>query len=145
MKFTSPRTTAPNHSDERSPISTSPITTALSTAKVESWSFGALPPNGRIVAMSGSPRSGADASPRSPEPQGYGGAGRAQGAAPGVGDPVEDVGGAVRHERLVNLVRRAPQARAQDGERDRPDPPGAARPQRQEEERAERAVLDGVE
>ena len=51
MWFTSPRTTAPNQTDESAPISTSPTITALSATQTLSASRGVLPPHARIRAM----------------------------------------------------------------------------------------------
>src|SRR5690242_21918755 len=121
MKCTSPRSTEPNHTEASSAISTSPTTTASSATNADACSLGVLSPKGRMIAISRHLARGTrDASPRSPHPQGDGHGCDTEGSADGVRGPVAHVGGAVRDEGLVDLVRGAVDARPEDRDEERP-------------------------
>src|SRR5689334_227496 len=146
MKWTSPRSTEPNHTEASSAISTSPTTTASSTTNADAWTLGVLPPKGRMIAISRHLARGTrDASPRSPHPQGDGHGCDAEGGADGVRGPVAHVGRAVRDEGLVDLVGGAVDARKGHGDEERPPRRDAAREQREREQEPEASVLRRVE
>src|SRR5574341_1896934 len=114
LRFTSPRSTQPNQMDDRSPISTSPRTTAPGATKALAWTTGVVPPNGRRIGISA-----ADASPRLAARQADGDR-RPEDRAGGIGRPVERVGVPPGDEGLVPLVECAVEAGGEDGEPERP-------------------------
>src|SRR5512133_2345073 len=139
MWFTSPRSTQPNQIEERSPISTSPSTTAPLATNTLPGTMGVLPPNGRMIGISA-----ADASPR-PAARQADDQGRPEDGPGRVGRPVERIGVATGDEGLVELVRGAVEAGHEDGDPERPTSGQPRRAQRAGGEDGQQGVRPGVE